>query len=171
LLNSRGVGERKLIAGCGVFDSVHADSNITPEWFLMSTLNTTTAASGFPTVNAQGGASLAYNAGAATFFVSKKDTSVSSSHTVASPVLPDLMTGASDLYSATHIAALQIPFSDAEKNLRGTLKHVAYSGNSLEQASTTPLLSGSSMYVYDHLTATSATISKGGLYFYLGELE
>lgn len=171
LLNSRGVGVRKLIAGCGNFDSIITDSNVTPEWFLMSTLNTTAAASGFPAVNAQGGSSLAYNSTAATFFVSKKDTQVSSDHTVALPILPDFLTGASDLYSATHIAALQIPFSDAEKNLRGTLKHVAYSGNNLEQASTTPLLSGSSMYVYDHLTATSATISKGGLYFYLGELE
>ena len=42
-----------------------------------------------------------------------------------------------------------MPIYDSDKNLRGNLKHVCYSGNSRGSIDTTPILSGNSMYVSD----------------------
>ena len=88
---------------------------------------------------------------------------------IATPLIPDLSTGYSNIYSGVTIGALEIPFVDSVKKLRGTLKHIFYSGNARGAVqSTTPIISDSSMFLTDGVWVNNGT---GSVYFYLGELE
>ncbi|WP_335997139.1 hypothetical protein [Acinetobacter johnsonii] len=167
----------KTLKGCGLFTSALPDG-VVKNWFLMSTIKSDTAATSYEEYRAFGATPLT-NLGQAsytsyTFHVPTfNEASPLSAHIPTSPILPDSGTGYSALFSGTAISALEVPFSDTQKKLRGTLKHVMYSGIYLSNlVETTPVISGSSMYINDSLaTIMSGNVYTGGLTFYLGEIE
>lgn len=160
----------KTLYGCGLYNSA-LDTNIVKNWFCMTTLSQNNASTSVVSYNEN--TPLMQNAATANFLTTKNNiTTPIQSNTLAQPVVPDFASGFSDLYSANNISALEIPFSDTEKYLRGTLKHVCYSGKMQNTTGeTTPLVSGNDMYVWDTAySPNGATIRTGGFYFYLGEL-
>ncbi|WP_368559698.1 hypothetical protein [Acinetobacter indicus] len=177
-LASSGTGANyKTLKGCGIFSSALPNS-LVPNWFLMSTLKSDSAGTSYQENRAFGATPLtdlgqtAYTS--YLFHVPTFDeVSPLGAHTRTNPILPDSLTGSSALYNGTEIAALEVPFSDTQKKLRGTLKHVMYSGINLSAlVKTTPVISGSSMYINDSLAVIASNdVKTGGLTFYLGELE
>lgn len=91
-----------------------------------------------------------------------------SSHILANLIMPSAGSGRSGDYVASSVAALQIPIYDTDKFLRGSLKHIFYSGNIATVFETTPILANNSMYIYDSAAVGGGI---GGYYFYIGELE
>lgn len=163
----------KTLKGCGLLNRANPDS-VAKDWFLMTILNQVAASTTYRFVDFSGGNPLLTSVSASGFFMPSADQANHiQTHRVASPILSDFASGYSNLYSAMNVGALEIAVSDADKYLRGTLKHVAYSGNKLPQIVTTPIISGSSMYAWDKcLRSAESTVESemGGLYFYLGEL-
>jgi len=162
--------QNKLLSGCGLFNSI-LDGSIVPSWFLMTTLKVTEAGStsgGF--VSVTGGTPLAFDADKAKFLSTNYNIiSKVVNHTIATSIIPDLLTGRSGIYGATSVAALELPFFDNQNRLRGNLKHIHYSGNNRGNVTqTTPLLSDNSMYIIDAIWANP---DAGSVYFYLGEFE
>lgn len=159
----------KLLSGCGLFNSTQ-DAGVCPNWFLMATNKITNAGStntGFASI--EGGTPLVFDPTKSNIMVTRYDTSNPvQDHLVATPVIPDLNTGYSNIYSGVLIGALEIPLTDTQKKLRGALKHVLYSGNSRGAVlSTTPIISDNSMFLTDGIWVNSG---QGSIYFYLGEL-
>lgn len=160
----------KYISGAGLFNSAHS-SSVVSNWFLMTCLFSSAASSSLTLESISGGYPLASNQTAARFSTTKLSELTPVSNTVfAEPILPDYRTGFSNLYSGSSIAALGIPFYDQDKNLRGSLDHILYDGDTKNAAKavTSPLMHDSSMYVYDRIDHSG---NNGGIYFYLGELE
>ena len=90
---------------------------------------------------------------------------------MAKPILPDYQSGFSNKFPQNNgFSALQIPFYDALGFLRGTLKHICYSGKSISGNTTTPQNADFSMAVLDSAMTNSGG-GKGCFAFYLGELE
>ncbi|MCI3877696.1 MULTISPECIES: hypothetical protein [Acinetobacter] len=159
----------KRIYGAGLFNSC-LKSDVIPAWFLMSRLSTSNASTNYLATENFSAPLVAGN-GPAQFIVPRfTELNRVSNHVTANPVLPDYSSGFSGIYSANSTAALEIPFSDSLNYLRGTLKHVAYNGNSASPSSTTASLQDKSMYIYDSVYAGGAS-NAGSLLFYLGELE
>lgn len=154
----------KYLNGCGITTSDHDQS-----WFLMTFLTTKNANTVVYMTQTEGGVPLTLGAEASRFFIQKLGFSISS-HAVANPIIPDYRTGFSNLYDGSEIAALEIPFFDNSKYLRGSLKHVYYSGKKHNFAHTQPLISGRSMYVVDSIFLGGVD-QIGTLVMYLGELE
>lgn len=177
-LASPGTGANyKTLKGCGLFSSA-LPNNIVPNWFLMSTLKSDSAAISYQENRAFGATPLTDLTASAytshTFHVPTfNEVSPVGAHIHTTPILPDSGTGSTALYSGTEMSALEVPFSDTQKKLRGTLKHVMYSGIDLSAlVKTTPVISGSSIYVSDSLAViANNSVKTGGLTFYLGELE
>lgn len=166
ILNSRTpAAQYKLLAGCGIYDAVTSNQK---NWFLITVLNQNAANSFFNTINATGNGTPAYSELASSFYV--PSITNLAAHAVATPIVPDYNTGLSNIYQNTSIGALEIPFRDNEKNLRGTMKNILYSGNARAITATTPIIGDKSMYLTDCVTVSTGT-TIGGLYFYLGELE
>ncbi len=164
----------KTLKGCGLLNRANPDS-VTKDWFLMTILNQVAASTTYRFVDFSGGNPLLTSVSASGFFMPSADqVNPIQTHRVASPIVPDFASGYSNLYSAMNVGALEIAVSDANKYLRGTLKHVAYAGNKLTQTVTTPIISGGSMYVWDkslYSSSSTAESEMGGLYFYLGDIE
>lgn len=157
---------RKVLFGCGMYDSA-IETSIIPNWFLMSLQRATTANASVNWANSAGAMPLMYDGNTSTFLATKHSVAARlANSTVAKPIIPDYFSGRTGLYSANNLSALEIPFVDNEKFLRGSLRHVYYAGNVRAQAITTPVLADNSMYVWDAAYASA----QGGLYFYLGEL-
>lgn len=156
----------KILSGCGLYEPSH-DVSVIPNWFLMTWLTSNMANTGY-NHSIVGGSPLGGSASTSGFFTAKNNVANRlTGHTASAPILPDYNSGYSGLYSATNVAALQVPFNDAEKYLRGTLNHICYAGSKHSTSETLPVLGDKSMYVFD-----SAIVSNiGGFYFYLGELE
>lgn len=153
--------------GCGLYDSP-ADS-ITPNWFLMTHL-TAHAISATPYVSTlEGSQALRASDIASRFFVLKDGAITPANTQKANPILPDLFSGYSNLYNGQTISALQIPFSDLDRKLRGSLKHIHYAGQSKGAVQGMPLIAENSMYMYCNCVASSNT--QCGFYYYLGEIE
>ena len=168
LINSN--TNNKLLSGCGLFNET-LDGLSCPNWFLMATNKITNAGStsgGFTSIGS--GTPLVFDNPKASFMVTRYDvTNQLQNHLIVTPLIPDLFTGYSDIYSGVAIGALEIPLVDSVKKLRGTLKHIFYSGNARGVVqNTTPIISDSSMFITDGLWVNSGT---GSVYFYLGELE
>lgn len=161
----------KIIAGCGLYDSV-LDGGVIPPWFLMSMYISNSANSSFGLYNTETGSPLTVNASVSRFMAAKYNeaTRVSPSATV-NAITPDYLTGYSNIYSAGNTAALEIPIYDADKYIRGNLEHIFYAGKKHAYEVTTPILSDSSMYVWDSAQVSGSGAEIGGFYFYLGELE
>ena len=161
----------KIIYGCGVFDANLATDFI-PNWFLMSSLGYRAASISFSIAEDDGGSPLQYREPCSRFIipaVNMENRYIS--HTSAKPITPDYRSGLSGLYVNTSLAALNIPFSDMTSRLRGSLKHVYYAGNHKSNVSeTTPILSDSSMYIFDLAMSYADGNYAGGMYYYLGDL-
>lgn len=164
----------KTLKGCGLLNRSNPDS-AAKDWFLMTILNPVAASTTYRFVDFIGGNPLLTDIAASAFYLtSNNQLNQLRQHVTANPVLPDFASGYSNIYSATMVGALEVPISDSDKNLRGTLKHVAYAGNKLTQNATTPIISGWSMYIWDkslYSNASTAESEMGGLYFYLGDIE
>lgn len=156
----------KQLKGCGLANA-SLGSDFTPPWVLLSPLTELNASSPvYFHSNVNGGTPLTNSAQTETFFTTKyNELAVVSAHSIAKPIVPDRLSGNSNLYSGSNLAPLEIPFFDAEKLLRGSLKHILYAGKVIDAESTTPMLGDTSMYISD------GCYSRGGFYFYLGELE
>lgn len=170
ILMSFGTDARfKRVYGTGLFNSCLKNDFI-PSWFLMSRLSTSDASVNY-SASEKYGASLVLSQAASQFIVPVfNETNKVSNHIDAIPILPDYSSGYSGVFNSNSIAALEIPFSDGNNFLRGTLKHIFYNGKSTSISSTTLNLQDKSMYVYDSVYANGSS-NVGSLLFYLGELE
>lgn len=160
----------KILYGCGFYDT-GIESSVVPNWFLQTSLKEGAAGTSFSVSNSTGFAPLMLDVNRAAFFTpAMNETSPISSHSIAYPILPSYLSGISDAYTGNDIAALNIPFG-AGNYLLGSLKHVQYSYKALNTYDVpTPVLSKSSMYIATSMLAVT-NAGKGGVYFYLGELE
>lgn len=168
LRTATGADNFKTLSGCGLFNSVMSAAAI-PQWFLFcSAFKNMTASTGvdFSSNNIGYSAPLAYNSNLSKFLTTPT-TATTKDSVDALPILPNYASG-SGTFNRSSLSALEIPFSDALSYLRGSLKHIYYSGNALGSISTTPILSDTSMYVSD-AAMVNGTPGGGGFYFYLGE--
>ena len=160
-------GTSTYLRGCGIFTTA-LPNDITPNWFLMSTLKTVSASTNSVFREIIGSVPFYYSAATASFFVPAFSSSGERlSHVRAEPIIPSLSSGRLNEYSANSVAALEVPFFDTSKFLRGCLKHVYYNGKSVssEPSVPTPLIVGGSVF----LIFPDATVST--VIYYLGELE
>lgn len=159
----------KKLNGCGLFNTNLSNESIERPWFLMTYLLKTDASAITSNVNEGfGSAPLFYSTDVAGFFTTQISTTTSNTIN-AKPIFPDHLSGSSGLYSGSSSAILEIPFSDSDKRLRGTLKHTYYIGSlATIESSITPVLSDTSMYAFDSLRSLSG--AKCAIAIYLGEL-
>lgn len=158
---------KKVLYGCGLFNNT-LDNSIVQNWFLMCVQRNAIASSGVSWYGLSGITPLFYDDLSGKFLTTKYNIINKIQPSVAaSPIMPDSRSGQTGLYSSNYVAALEIPFSDSDKYLKGSLKHIFYSGNVRAQQVSTPVLSDTSMYIWDSAFA----YTQGGVYFYLGELE
>lgn len=173
LLNSQDVSYNncKRLNACGLFNTALAN-DVVPNWFLMSTMNPNGANSSVVNYLATAYSPLCYQASTAKFSIPQYNVaSRIINSTFANPILPNYQTGYSNPYGSSTIPALEVPFSDDNAFLRGSLKHVAFSGKNIRSYVLTTLLIGDvSMYVADSIMCNGNT-DTGAIYFYLGELE
>mgnify|MGYP000971707774 CR=1 FL=1 len=161
---------RKVIYGCGLYNP--SIVNLSENWFLMSLPLSSAAGSNIdmsgtdkatPLVSGNTALKLQYFTCTGFSGVNKIINSVD-----AIPITPDLKSGSSGLFSASSIAALEIPFYDSNKYIRGNLKHIHYAGDDLSGLiKTRPLLSENSMYMQESVMTHNTF---GGVNFYLGEI-
>ena len=134
----------------------------------MSTLKTVGASTGSVFRSIIGSVPFYYSTTTASFFVPTfNEADKLAGHVRAEPIIPSLSSGIANEYSANSVAALEVPFFDASKFLRGSLKHVYYNGKSVSSGPSVPITSihGGSMYV----NFPDPTVST--VLYYLGELE
>jgi hypothetical protein len=172
LLNQTGLAnDSKFLNGCGLFGSA-LKSDVIPNWFLMA-YDKNTAASAAPNrpTARTGSPLMRYSNTDTDRFLLPRYAELSriANHTYAVPILPSGFSGRDNLFSASNIPAIEIPFYDETACLRGSLPHVCYSGKSAAPAETSPIPSENSMYISD--VAACYNYSNGMFYFYLGELE
>ncbi|MFW2149121.1 hypothetical protein ACK2M2_13475 [Acinetobacter sp. TY1] len=162
-------GGAKQLLGCGLFES-SLNTSVVPGWFILGPAHVLSASTGVDHTTIAGGWPLLYSESTSQVHVNKYDIAQRIKTSVlAKPILPDYKSGRSGIYKGTNLAALQIPIADSDLKLRGTLKHIYFAGDErYTNLATNPILSDSSMYVYD---GTPNTANTGGMYFYLGELE
>jgi hypothetical protein len=171
LLNSvDGSLQFKDLKGCGLYHAC-MDTSVIPNWFLMS-LEVTVSASASGGARGDGtGSPLGFNGDRSLFRAPEyKPSSHLVSSAFANPLVPDFESGGSNktLFTANNVPALEIPFYDMNRFLRGTLPVVCYAGKKASSNTfTTPILEDASMYIWDSV----ASNYQGGVYFYLGELE
>ncbi|MFW2102954.1 hypothetical protein [Acinetobacter guillouiae] len=173
MLNGIYTDNHRLLYGCGIFES-SLDNSVIPSWFLMSSLTQNAAWVSYQQNQLPGGISLTYSENdRGVFFTTRYSLNNDlNNHTTLRGITPDDLSGYSGIYNANNISALEIPLVDAEKFLRGSLKHILYSGNNTATIATTVKISDASMYVQDFKTLISSNnVFNGSLYFYLGELE
>ncbi|WP_151708186.1 hypothetical protein [Acinetobacter junii] len=159
----------KVLSGVGIHSSA-LDNSVIPNWFLMTNLKTTNAGSNI-SFSGEGGSPLGYNITIASFFSNKFSPTNKMVNSIAMrPIMPTYNSGNNTLFSGSDIAALEIPFYDADSKLRGNLPHVCYMGKDINTLPSlpTPIIGEKSMYIADYLDLQGYL---GGLYFYLGELE
>ncbi|WP_033134175.1 MULTISPECIES: hypothetical protein [unclassified Acinetobacter] len=161
----------KILNGIGCINS--DIELITKNWFLMCTLSEKSASQlqgdqyGY-WANAVGYQPLMRNSTTGCFYTTA-DLIGLNNHAYAYPIQHDFNSGSSNVFSGTATPAIEIPFYDSNKKLRGQLPHILYAGKVLNaQSDTQYFLSEKSMYVSDIAMSTG---SIGGFYFYLGELE
>lgn len=158
-------GTSTYLRGCGVFAPA-LPSDVTPNWFLMSTLKTSNASISEVFRDGVGSVPFYYSTTTASFFV-PTISAIPSAHVRAEPIIPSLSSGRLNEYSANSVAAMEVPFFDTSKYLRGRLKHVHYNGKSVsgDPMVPTPLIGDNSMY----LVFPDPTVST--VIYYLGDLE
>lgn len=159
----------KLLSGCGLYDNAINDNTI-PPWLMMTSQRNVPASTNSTWSSMVGSTPLTWSQSSGSFLVPKNNPTTEFNSIVANGITPDYRSGATNLYSANAVSALEIPIFDADKYLRGTLKHVCYSGKMHNtNGQTNTLLSGASLYLWETVPGISGGLS--GLYVYLGELE
>lgn len=159
----------KLLSGCGLYDNA-IDDNTIPPWFMMTSQRNVPASTNSTWSSMVGSTPLTWSQSSGSFLVPKNNPTTEFNSIVANGITPDYRSGATNLYSANAVSALEIPIFDADKYLRGTLKHVCYSGKMHNtNGQTNTLLSGASLYLWETVPGISGGLS--GLYVYLGEME
>ena len=159
----------KSLKGFGLINTCLAD-DVIPAWFLAVPDRAGIPAGTSYSLYNTGGMPTTYSAAACKVLVPKYNVATKLSNSVgATPIVPDYNTGLSNLFGSSNVGALEIPIYDGDLFLRGTLKHVCYSGNSRGVINTTPVAAGASMYVCDNIYGSGG--GSANLYFYLGELE
>lgn len=162
--------KHKILSGCGLYDSA-LPSDITPNWFLFSTFHDVVAGQNRTWSVIDKGLPLARSEQSGAFMLVKYGITKPTPNINGLGVLPNYMTGNTDIYSSNNNSALEIPIFDSDKYLRGTLKHVNYSGRAHNNINgeTTPMLFDGSMYLWE--TMAVGLGASGGVMVYLGELE
>lgn len=163
----------KQLRGCGLFSSI---DNNSVNWFLMSAYKNLAASNTSISATSFGFSPLVLSATAAQFFTTSAVQSLTpQSSVITNPILPEYGSGATSIWGNSEFPVVEVPLSDNTSRLRGTLKHVGFVGKNLvantSNRKTTPILSGSSMYVFDSLSYGASVYSFAGVAFYLGELE
>ncbi len=160
---------QKQVYGAGIYDDALGLWN---PWFLMSYLDQTIANLSRQFEPTLGGQALTTGDSGSAFFTVKNSIS-KKTHVNTYGILPDNSSGNSEVYSSSGNPALDIPFYDTDKFLRGTLKHIKYMGKAIGSSDTTVEAGGSSMYVKENARRANTAQSSVtcGFYFYLGELE
>ncbi|WP_312307691.1 hypothetical protein [Acinetobacter variabilis] len=175
--HANGYTKEKYLNGCGLFDSA-LDTDVIPNWFLMTYLNRATAASSYISRQSRdytnpilGSQPLTSAQSRSAFFLPKYNlVNRLSAHVSALGIMPGETGGRSNLYPQG-AGALSFPFNDADGFIRGTLKHVAYCGKSLTPIEqTTPYLYGNEIYLFDSAVHNTYNNFYGGFYVYLGNL-
>lgn len=164
---------RKIMMGCGLFDSV-LDNSLIPNWFLGGALTQQTAGGFIGTIyNSPNMTMLCCSGVSGKFLVPKHDSlNPLTDHTYANCDITGYGSGLNDLHSNSLIAATSFPFGDDNGFLRGNLKHVCFSRKKPSYQQATPIVAESSMYIYENLHNYVGTANiMGGFYFYMGELE
>lgn len=158
----------KQMSGCGLFNS-GLPTDVVPNWFLFSTLVQNSASNGFTMRDAIGSCPLGGNTNPGKFFTCKYSLA---SRIVANVdnfgIVPDSNSGNTTLYTATNMPALEVPFYDTDKVLRGCLKHVCYLGKTASSTALSTTIEEKSMYITERAYINNAV---GAFAFYLGELE
>ena len=165
------VASRKIINGCGLFNGIR-ENTVIQDWFLMALKTTTSANTQYYKGNVKYSTPLMASESNTQCFSIIRNTPANrlGSSADAIPILPDATSGISGRYNAGSISALEIPFSDDSGYLRGTLKHILYSGKSSMPANATPYLEDNSIYIGDNACGGNSD-NYGGFFFYLGEVE
>lgn len=176
--NSSNSSVRPTLLGCGLYET-SLPNDVIPNWFLMSygsgasASSTVLSSSRMSNSNLQSCLPLFNNANQASFFTPKYSINQRfNNHVLTNGIMPDYRSGFTGSYPANQVSAIEIPISDNDGYLRGTLKHVAYAGKritSLEKPAL--ILSERSMYLATDQMAYGNSPYIGGLYFYLGELS
>lgn len=164
---------RKIMMGCGLFDSI-LDKSLIQNWFLGGALTQQTAANFYNTIyNSPNMTMLCGSEVSGKFLVPKHDpVNPLTDHTYANCDITGYRSGVNDLHSKSLIAATSFPFGDDNGFLRGNLKHVCFSRKNPLYQQATPIVAESSMYIYENLYNDPAAGNvMGGFYFYMGELE
>lgn len=160
----------KDLKGCGLYHS-SMDTSVIPNWFLMSLEVTVSASASGGARGGETGSPLGLSNSRSLFRAPEyKPSSRLVSSAVATPLVPDFESGGNNktLFTASNVPALEIPFYDTNRFLRGTLPIVCYAGKKASSNTfTTPILADASMYLWESVTSNYG----GGIYFYLGELE
>lgn len=162
--------KHKILSGCGLYDSA-LQSDITPNWFLFSTFFDKVAGANSSWSALDKGLPLARSEQSGAFMLVKYDITRPTPNIDGLGVLPNYQTGNTNIYASNNNSALQIPIYDADKYLRGTLKHINFSGRVHNNLSgeTTPMIFDNSMYLWE--TMAVGLGASGGVMVYLGEIE
>lgn len=160
----------KTLSGCGLYESA-LPSDITPNWFIMSMFWDYTANFQQTYSATNKGMPLGWSEALGAFMVPKYGITKPTPSIDGNGLMPNWSTGFANTYSANNNSALEIPIYDQDKYLRGTLKHVHYSGKKqdINTGVTTPMIFESSMYLWETIPVGNG--SQGGVMVYLGELE
>jgi len=158
---------QKQLWGCGLYsDNMSLDA----PWFLFAAQPNVAANTNFQFGYVTGGSVLVLNGIGHNFLVTSAEHSIAA-HRVATPIVPDYFSGYTSIYDGTTIPALEIPFFDDSKRIRGSLKHIYYMGRPIGSSHTTPVFFDNAMYVKENLRQSENNQSGScGIYFYLGEL-
>jgi len=164
---------RKIMMGCGLFDSI-LDKSLIQNWFLGGVITQQTAANFYNTIYDSPNMTMLCSGGVSGKFLVPKHNPVNplTDHTYANCDITGYRSGVNDLHSKSLIAATSFPFGDDNGFLRGNLKHVCFSRKNPLYQQATPIVAESSMYIYENLYNNPAAGNvMGGFYFYMGELE
>lgn len=158
----------KQMSGCGLFNS-GLPTDVVPNWFIFSTLSQNSASNGFTMRDAIGSCPLGAETNPSKFFTCKYNlVSRISANVDNFGIVPDASSGSTTRYTATSMPALEVPFYDTDKVLRGCLKHVCYLGKTISSTALSVIVEEKSMYITERAYTNN---SAGAFAFYLGELE
>lgn len=159
---------QKQLWGCGVYND---PPQLNTPWFLFTALSTQKANENFQFGYILGGSVLMLGQGGHQFIVPSSNI-LELSHVVATPIVPNWSSGMTSIYEATQTPALEIPFSDSNKSLRGSLKHLFYMGKQVDSSHATVEISANEDIFLKENLRQNANEQTGtaGIYFYLGRL-
>lgn len=157
---------QKQLWGCGIYND---PQQLNAPWFLFAALPTQKANENFQFGYTLGGSVLMLGQGGHQFITTSTDIR-DLHHKTATPILPDYSSGMTTIYEGSEIPALEIPFFDSDKKLRGSLKHVFYMGKKINSINATPEIStNNELFLKENLRqSVNDQTGSAGVYFFLG---